>query len=220
MFKRIILVGIFIIYSSNLYLWSEEGIWLPFLLDETNMDIMQKKGLKLSADDLFSNTKLSLKDAIVLFGNGCTGSIISGDGLLLTNYHCSLEYIRSHSTVDKNYLTKGFWSYSNEEELPCQGLTATFLTGIENITPEVLKDLDNTLGNDERREIIDERINDIIGQADIDTNYKVKVKSFFYDNEYYLFTYEVFKDIRLILLLDLQPTLYPKIFLHSCSKYV
>lgn len=198
MLKRIFLISIFIICSSKLYVWAEEGMWMPFLLEKMNLDIMQMKGLKLSAEDLFSNKKASLKDAIVLFDNGCTGSVISDDGLLLTNYHCALEYIRSHSSVNNNYLTKGFWTHSKEEELPSPGLTVTFLIGIEEVTHKVLNDIDNNLSDDERKEIINKRLKSLIGQATIDAHYTATVKSFFYDNEYYLYTYEVFKDIRLV----------------------
>jgi len=103
-------------------LLADEGMWLPCLLGQQKLDDMRKKGLKLSAEDLYSINQSSLKDAIVLFGRGCTGAIVSDEGLLLTNHHCGFGSIQRHSAIDHDYLTDGFWAMNQEEELANPGL--------------------------------------------------------------------------------------------------
>lgn len=173
-------------------------MWIPLLIEQLNLDSMQSKGLRLSANDIFSINNASLKDAVVLFGNGCTGEMISDNGLMLTNYHCALQYIQSHSTVKNDYLTNGYWAYSKEEELPAPGLTATFLVAIEDVTDKILEDIEVNIAYDKRLVIIDKRIDSIINEVDIKYPYKVNIRSFFYGNEYYMFTYKVFSDVRLV----------------------
>jgi len=129
---------------------ADEGMWLPLLLKQLNESDMQKRGLKLSAEDIYSINKTSLKDAIVLFGGGCTGEMISGEGLLLTNHHCGYGQIQSHSSVEKDYLTNGFWAMNRSEELANQGLTATFIVRMEDVTAQVLKDMPANLAEAER----------------------------------------------------------------------
>ncbi len=198
MIRKILLVCSIIICSSAIHLQSEEGIWLPLLTGQLNLDNMQAKGLELSAEDIYSINNASLKDAVVIFGSGCTGEIISGNGLLLTNYHCALKYIQSHSTADKDYLTSGFWAYSREEELPANGLTATLPVAIEDVTDKILEDINDNLPYNKRLEIIGERIDSLIDLVNIEYPYKIKIKPVFYGNEYYMFTYKVFDDIRLV----------------------
>jgi hypothetical protein len=113
---------------------ADEGMWIPMLVERLNYEDMQRLGLKLTADEIYSINNSSLKDAIVQFGRGCTGEIISGQGLLLTNHHCGYGRIQAHSSVEHDYLKDGFWAMSLEEELPNPGLTARFLVRMEDVT--------------------------------------------------------------------------------------
>src|SRR3990172_13433701 len=108
--------------------FAEEGIWIPSLIKALNETDMQKLGCKLSAEDIYSINKSSLKDAVVHFGGGCTGEMISGEGLLITNHHCGYGQIQKHSSAEHDYLTDGFWAMNKKDELVCKGLTVTFIT--------------------------------------------------------------------------------------------
>ena len=198
MIKRICLAAAFLIIFSGLQLRSEEGMWLPVFMGKPTIDSMQAKGLKLSSGDIFNINRTSLKDAVVLFGSGCTGEIISDNGLLLTNYHCALKYIQSFSTVSNDYLTDGYWAYSQDEELPAPGLKATLLVAVEDVTDKVLEDIDDDIPYINRLAIVNARIDSLIEEKNIRYPYKVSIKPFFYDNEYYMFTYKVFGDVRLV----------------------
>ena len=116
---------------------ADEGMWLPVLVQERIGD-MQEKGFRLDAEDIYSINRASLKDAVVLFGRGCTGELISGEGLLLTNHHCGYSQIQKHSSVEHDYLRDGFWAMSRSEELPNEGLTVSFLDRMEDVTDAVL----------------------------------------------------------------------------------
>ncbi|MBQ3872524.1 MAG: S46 family peptidase, partial [Bacteroidales bacterium] len=117
---------------------ADEGMWLPALISERIAD-MQSKGLRLNAEDLYSVNNASLKDAIVLFGSGCTGELVSDEGLLFTNHHCGYGYIQKHSSVEHDYLKDGFWAMNRAQELPNPGLTVKFLDRMEDVTSEVFK---------------------------------------------------------------------------------
>ncbi len=127
--KLIILLSIVSITRS----FADEGMWLPHLISK-NMEELHKLGCQLTAEDIYSINKSSLKDAVVNFGNFCTGEIISGEGLLLTNHHCGFSSVQSHSSVEKNYVNNGFWAMNKSEELPNAGLTVTFLIRVEDVT--------------------------------------------------------------------------------------
>ncbi|UCH14585.1 MAG: S46 family peptidase [Bacteroidales bacterium] len=198
MLKRILLICILFIFCDILYLSAEEGLWPPFLLNKENINEMQLNGLRLSAEDIFSNQNTSLKDAIVLFNKGCTGEIISGEGLLLTNYHCGFRYIQSLSTVDNDYMTSGYWARSREDELPAPDLTVSFLSGVEDVTVQILGNIDSILDEEERQNIINKRIDSITVSTSDDPYRVVRIKPFYYGNNYYMFIYDVFKDIRLV----------------------
>jgi len=175
-----------------------EGIWLPILLEQLNEVEMQEMGMKISAEDIYSINKSSLKDAIVIFGGGCTAEIISDQGLLLTNHHCGYGSIQRHSSLEHDYLTDGFWAMNHAEELPNPGLTVTLLIRMENVSLQVLKDVTENMSEAIRDSIINSHINIIKEEAIKDTHYKAKVKPFYYGNEYYLFVSETFKDIRFV----------------------
>jgi hypothetical protein len=179
-------------------LYAKEGMWLPILLQLLNEKEMQEMGMKITTEDIYSVNNASLKDAIVIFGGGCTGEIVSNNGLLFTNHHCGYGAIQQHSSIDHDYLTNGFWAKNKNEELPCEGLKVTLLVRMEEVTDKVLKDVTNDITEVKRREIIKENSQKVIDEATKDTHYKASVEEFFYGNNYYLFVYEVFEDVRLV----------------------
>src|SRR4026207_772130 len=125
---------------------ADEGMWLPLLLGQQVYNDMVKKGLKLTKEQLYNINKPSLKDAIVIFGGGCTGEMVSPEGLVFTNHHCGYEVIASASTVDHNYLRDGFYSKSRGEEIPAEGLTVQYLLRIDDVTKEVMDSLQGLSG--------------------------------------------------------------------------
>ncbi len=159
---------------------------------------MQKNGMRISAEDIYNVNNASLKDAVMLFGTGCTGEFVSEQGLLLTNHHCGYSFIVSHSTVERDYLTNGFWAKSKEEELPCKGLTITRLVYMENVTAKVLNGVSDNLTETKRQEIIDANIKKVIEQATANNHYKAIIKPFYYGNQYFMYVNEVFRDVRLV----------------------
>jgi len=175
-----------------------EGMWIPSLLKHFNIKDMHKKGFRLSVEEIYSINQASLKDAVVIFGGGCTGELISSQGLLLTNHHCGYGYIQKHSTMEDNYLDDGFWAKSREEELPNPGLTATFLIRIEDVTDRVMQVVKEGMSEDKRKQLVDQTIREIESKAVEGTHYDAVIKPFYYGNEYYMFIYETFKDIRLV----------------------
>ena len=177
---------------------AKEGMWLPLLLKSLNEADMQHMGLKLSAEDIYSVNQSSLKDAVVSFGGFCTGEIISNKGLILTNHHCGYGRIQSHSSVEKDYLTNGFWAKNHKEELLNPGLTATFIVRMEDVTKHILNGIENDLSSNEREAIISNRIDSITKAATSDSHYGAYIRPFFYGNEYYMFITETFKDIRMV----------------------
>ncbi len=177
---------------------ADEGMWIPILLHKLNIDTMHKKGLKLSAEDIYSINHSSMKDGVIMFGQGCTGEIISDKGLVLTNHHCGYEAIQQHSTVENDYLTNGYWAKKPEEEIPTPGLSATFLIRIEDVSQKVLSKVKSTMTEEERSEQISKEITEIEKDARGKTHYQAVVKDFFAGNSFYLFVYEVFTDIRFV----------------------
>lgn len=174
-----------------------EGMWLPVLIGK-NIEEMQAMGLKLDAIDLYNEDGTSLKDAIVRFGRGCTGSFISGEGLLLTNHHCGYGQIQAHSSVENDYLRHGFWASSREEELPNPGLTITMLVRMEDVTNRVLAQVREDMDEDARQLAIRNAIRTISREASENGKYQTQVSPFYYGNEYYLYVFEVYRDVRLV----------------------
>lgn len=189
---------IVLILVSFSHIRADEGMWIPLLLKNHTIEEMQKNGLKLTADDIYNINKASIKDAIVIFGRGCTGELVSDKGLLLTNHHCGFGQIQKHSSVDNDYLTNGFWAMSQAEELPNPGLSVRFLVRIEDVTKLALANVNEDMTQSERSKIIGENTLLIEENAIKGTHYLASVKSFYYGNEYYLFVYEEFKDVRLV----------------------
>ena len=176
---------------------ADEGMWIPALLQRNEAE-MQAMGMRITADDIYSINHSSMKDAVVLFGGGCTGEIVSEQGLLLTNHHCGYGWIQRHSTVEHDYLTDGFWAMTPEEELPCPGLTVTMLKNMVDVTDKVLEGITEKTTDEERAEIVKENIKNIIESVQNDTEYEVSVESFYIGNQYFLMYNEVFKDIRMV----------------------
>lgn len=177
---------------------ADEGMWLPMFIDRLNYADMQKMGLKLTPQEIYSVNNASLKDAIILFGRGCTGEIISSQGLILTNHHCGYGAIQSKSTVEKDYLTDGFWAMNMKEELPIGDLSVKFLIRIEDVTQKVLSGLQAKLTEKQRLAKVEELCAKIEKEATKDNGYDAVVKSFFEGNEYYLIVYQTYSDVRLV----------------------
>jgi len=196
--KKLIFVLFILILGIKPTLQADEGMWLPMLVERLNYVDMQKMGLQLTAEEIYHANNSSLKDAIIQFGNGCTGSVISKEGLVITNHHCGFGRIQSHSTVEHDYLTDGFWAMTKEEELANEGLTVSFLVRIEDVAQKVLGLVKADMTEAQRAEEINKRIKEISKEATRDNNYRAEVKSFFNGNEYYLFVYETFTDVRLV----------------------
>ncbi len=197
MIKRLLVVMIALLLVVNTTSRANEGMWLPLLLKQLNESDMQKSGLKLSAEDIYNVNKSSLKDAIVHFGGFCTGEMVSEDGLILTNHHCGFDAIQTHSSVENDYITNGFWAMSRDQELPNPGLFVRFLVRIEDVTAKVNSALSDTLTEAQRTTELPKIFAKISKEAKGDTQYQVEVKSFFKGNEYYMMVYEVFNDVRL-----------------------
>ena len=161
---------------------ADEGMWLPSLIKERVKD-MRKKGFKLKADDVYSTTKPSLKDAVMQFGGGCTGEFVSAEGLLLTNHHCGYASIQKLSSVEHDYLTDGYWAKSRAEELHVPGLTISILEKMEDVTDRIAAG---------------ESKADIIAQATKGKGCRASVESMYYGNQHYLFVYRVYRDVRLV----------------------
>lgn len=197
MMKRIVLIALSVTFTLNIAV-AKEGMWLPMLLKSLNEGDMQSMGLKLSAEDIYSVNQSSLKDAIISFGGFCTGEIISDQGLILTNHHCGYGQIQSHSSVENDYLTNGYWAMNHSQELTNPGLTATFIIRMEDVTSDILDSIPSDLSEKDRQAAIASRIKAKVAATTKDTHYEAYIRPFFYGNEYYMFVTETFKDIRLV----------------------
>lgn len=192
---------IFLAFSflfSSLSLHAGEGMWLPLLLKSLNEGEMQRMGMKLSAEDIYSVNQGSLKDAIVHFGGFCTGEVISSEGLLLTNHHCGYGQIQDHSTLEHNYLEDGFWAASKDKELPNPGLFVTFIVSMKDVSKEILANVTLNMNETERQRVIDEQLA-VLQKEYLREQYQdVMIKPFYHGNQYYLFVTETYNDIRLV----------------------
>ena len=177
---------------------ADEGMWLPYSLNGQNLAEMQAMGCKLTAEQIFSFNQPSIKDAIVQFGGGCTGEIISPEGLLLTNHHCGLSYVQKHSSVEHDYLTDGFWANEKSQELPNPGLSVLFLNKVEDVTEAVLAGVTAETTEAEREEIIDKNSSALEKERKGDRKVRVEVVSFYSGNQYILFEYDEYTDVRLV----------------------
>ena len=192
--RRILLI---VLLFSTVFSSADEGMWLPQLLQQMNAAEMRLKGLQIPIEEIYSANKNSLKDAVVLFGGGCTGEIISAQGLMLTNHHCGFGQIQEQSTLEHNYLRDGFWAMTMKEELPCPGLTATFIIRMEEVTTSFTKALEN-LTEEQRNAKIKEISASLEKLAIEGTHYEARVRQFYSGNEFILIVSETFNDVRLV----------------------
>lgn len=188
--------------SSALLLFSnivraDEGMWLPWLLQSQTVNAMNKKGLKLTPQQLFDMNNSSLKDAIVWFGGGCTGEIISPNGLVLTNHHCGYDYISNLSTSKDNILDNGFWAKNLSEERPVNGLTVAFVVRVDDISGEVKEALKG-LSEKERAGKLQQTYKNIVERVTKGTHYEAQCREMYKGNAYYVFIFERFTDVRLV----------------------
>ena len=177
---------------------ADEGMWLPALIGQRIGD-MQAKGFRLTAEDVYSVNQASLKDAVVLFGGGCTGELVSDEGLLLTNHHCGYSYIQRHSSVEHDYLKDGFWAINRGEELPNKGLTVSFLDHMDEVTDLVLKGYEPGMTEAQRDSVVKVNSDRLVREStDASKGLRADVEALFYGNQYYLFVFKVFRDVRLV----------------------
>lgn len=189
--------SIFLLSLSVFALHADEGMWLPLLLKGIEGD-MQAAGFKLTAEDIYSVNKSSMKDAVCLFGGGCTAELISGEGLLLTNHHCGFEQIQSHSSVGNDYLSNGFWAKSRQEELTNPGLSVTFIIRMEDVTKQVLAGVNANMKEADRKATIAANISAVSAKTTKESYQNVMIRPFYYGNEYYLFVVETYNDVRMV----------------------
>lgn len=203
--KHLLLFISILLLGSTSILKADEGMWLPLLIQRLNHADMQKMGLHLTTDEIYSVNNSCLKDAVVSLGNEsapfgffCTGEVVSKEGLILTNHHCGYDAIQANSTLEHDYLTNGFWAKSKNEELVQKGMTISFLVRIEDVSQRVLAELKPDMSETQRKAKIDIIIGKIETEAKNNNNYQVQVNTFFEGNEFYLFVYDTYKDIRLV----------------------
>ncbi len=207
---KINLMVILLVLSLGTRLFAEnppdEGMWLPILLERLNYVDMEKIGLHLTVQELYDINHSSLKDAIVGLSTGgassggffCTAEVVSDEGLLFTNHHCGYSAVQNHSTPEHDYLTNGFWAMSDKEELSNENLYASFLVRMENVTDSIIPFLSDTLKESARTEKIKDLTAKMKKRASENGKYEVTVKPFYGGNEYYLFVFQTYKDVRLV----------------------
>ncbi len=198
MTKKLTILLLVLFIGLQPKLKADEGMWLPFMIDHLLQEKMQEMGLKLTPEQIFSINDSSLKDAIVSFGGGCTGEIISDQGLLLTNHHCGYGRIQAHSSPENDILTDGFWAMSRDEELPNPGLFVNFLVNVADVTEEVMAELNDDMTRQQRDAAIRRVSNRVVSEATEGTHYHANVRAMYAGNEFYLFVYERFNDVRMV----------------------
>lgn len=183
---------------TALHASATEGMWLPFLLEKMNEKEMRAMGMKIRARDIYDVNAGSLKDAVVIFGGGCTGEVISQQGLVLTNHHCGYGTVQGLSNLENNYLLKGFWAKNQSEELPCPGLSVTFIVRIDDVTEAMQSGITAGMADTTRTRILQQNAARLEKETKKISGYETLVKSFFSDNKFYMFLMEKFTDIRLV----------------------
>ena len=195
------LIFTFFISINFLFVKADEGMWLPMLLGEATYKNMVECGIKLTPEQIYNANNSSLKDAIVALGGGfCTGEIISDQGLMMTNHHCGFGTIQANSSTENDYLTDGFWAMTKEQEIPAD-FGVWFLNNISDVTDQVLEGVKDGMDEGERNSIIRKNMSSLKTTASEGKNkddFAVQVKSFYYGNLYYMFSYNIFNDVRLV----------------------
>lgn len=202
--KKRLLIFVIAIFSFS-FVRADEGMWLLSLLKKYSIEDMQKKGFKLTAEDIYSLNQPGIKDAIVGLGNEgrpfrhfCSGEIVSDKGLVFTNHHCGFSAIQEHSSVEHDYLKDGFWAMSLKEELANPGVTASILERMDDVTDKVLAVVNDKMTSEERSKAIGEISRKIVGEAIVGTKFRAQVQSMFNGNQYFLFVYTIYGDVRLV----------------------
>jgi hypothetical protein len=196
--KKTVSILIILLISLSFTARADEGMWLLPLLEKLNIGKMTELGLKLSAEDIYSLNKPSIKDAIVIFNGNCTGEIVSDQGLVLTNHHCGYSSIQSHSTLENDYLQDGFWAKTKAEELPNTDMYVRFLVRIEDVTEKVLANVKPGMSESERISAINDVRITLQKSASEESKYVANVTSFYGGNYFYLLVYEDYDDLRLV----------------------
>ncbi|RAI98757.1 peptidase S46-like protein [Chitinophaga skermanii] len=191
--KLLVLVLLLVVKMAR----ADEGMWLPYILGQEVYANMVKKGLKLTKEQLYSINKASIKDAIIIFGGGCTGEIVSNQGLIFTNHHCGYGAIASASSVEHNYLRDGFYAKNQAEEIPSKGLSVQFLVKVEDVSAELMPALKDLKGAEYTKKL-QELSAPIVKKATEGTGYEARVFPMFKGNQFLLFVYERYTDIRLV----------------------
>ena len=197
--KKILILVTALVFTFQVRVHADEGMWLLSLIGQVNMDEMTELGLQLTAEQIYSINQASLKDAVGALDRGsCTAELVSPDGLLLTNHHCGYGEIQNHSSLEHDYLKDGFWAMSRDEELPDEGKTITFLVRMEEVTDRIVPELNENMGMQERASRVRSLTQTIITEATEDNAYEASVRSMFNGNRYFLFVTETYRDVRLV----------------------
>ncbi|MCX6333015.1 MAG: S46 family peptidase [Bacteroidia bacterium] len=196
--KKLLLLSTFLFITLFATAIPDEGMWIPILIEKYNIKLMQEKGFKLTAEDIYSVNKASMKDAVVMFGGGCTGELISPEGLLITNHHCGYGTIQRLSSIEHNYLADGYWAMSRDQEIPSPGSFVTILKRMEDVTDKMFKGVTDGMDNEARQQLLNTNSEEIRKNAIEGTNYTARVTPFYMGNQYFLMVYETFNDIRFV----------------------
>ncbi|MBC7440386.1 MAG: S46 family peptidase, partial [Flavobacterium sp.] len=196
--KKIILGFIAFLTLIPYSLRADEGMWFLMFLERLNHRDMQKMGLKLTTEEIYSINHHSLKDAIVQFNGGCTAELISKDGLVLTNHHCGYDAVAELSTPEKNLLKDGYWAENRNEEKKPSSLYVRFFVRMDDVSKRILSKLNDKMTELEREKAVNQEIALIEKENNEGGKYTVSVRSFFQGNEYYYFVYQDYKDVRLV----------------------
>lgn len=194
---------------AGLFSWlagqAEEGMWIPMLLEKYNIEDMQREGFKLTAEDIYAINQASLKDAVIglgqegrPFAHFCTGNLVSEEGLVITNHHCSFDMIQSHSSLEHNYLRDGFWAKSKADELANPGVTASILVRMEEVTDSILPYLNDSMNEQERAKKIQEIAARLEQEAVKGTNLQANIKPYFNGNQFFMSVFKIYRDVRLV----------------------
>ena len=192
-FLKLLLLFVFVQVSAQ-----QGGMWIPSLLKGMNETEMKNLGMKITAEEIYSTNKSSIKDAVPQFNGGCTSEVISPKGLILTNHHCGFDAIQNHSSVEHDYLTDGFWAYKMEDELPNKDMVVSFVVRIEDVTTKVLEGVTSLATEIEKQKKILENIGTLSRTLPKETWQENSIKTFYDGNQYLLFVTETYKDIRLV----------------------
>ena len=196
--KNLSVLIIAIVMALPASVFADEGMWFLMHLERMNQRDMQKMGLQLTAEEIYSINNQCLKDAIIQFNGGCTASIISKNGLVLTNHHCGYDIIAELSSEKDNYLKNGYWASSLQNELKPESLSVRFFVRMDDVSERILSQVNNSMTENEREAIINKEIAKIEQENNEGGKYTVSVRSFYQGNEYYYFVYQDYNDVRLV----------------------